>query len=53
MPRRRAATPFSGCSSCTLGHLVDVLYTYGINPLTGYQFNVQMALPPDFQRIAS
>ncbi|MBW3127205.1 putative metal-binding protein [Hymenobacter profundi] len=44
---------YRGTTVGTLGHIIDVLYTYGINPLTGYQFNVNMALPPDPQRIAS
>jgi len=33
----------------TLDHLINILYNYGINPLTGYQF--QLALPPDPNRI--
>lgn len=33
----------------TLDHIINVLYNYGINPLTGYHF--QLGLPPDPNRI--
>lgn len=42
---------YRGTSVGTLGYLVDALYAYGINPLTGYQLNFNLQM--DIQRIAA